>query len=187
MANEAQTTAIVETNDPARALAAAVSWLAGRPQRRDLVVLSDFQRGLLDSNDVRAIPADISLTFRRIPVVSTTVVETRWTAGDRRIVVRATPRGDVTDADWATTKEDGRGSAVTLLGAEGDRAAQKLQDPGIRHLAILVENFDAAYAKLKGLNVSFLAEPFENQGNRLVFFTDVDGNYLHLIQRQKSL
>jgi glyoxylase I family protein len=79
------------------------------------------------------------------------------------------------------------GSMLEIIPSEGDRAAQKLKDPGIRHLAILVENFDAAYAKLKGLNVSFLAEPFENQGNRLVFFTDVDGNYLHLIQRQKPL
>ena len=79
------------------------------------------------------------------------------------------------------------GSMLEIIPSEGDRAAQKLKDPGIRHLAILVENFDAAYARLKGLNVSFLAEPFENQGNRLVFFTDVDGNYLHLIQRQKPL
>jgi glyoxylase I family protein len=79
------------------------------------------------------------------------------------------------------------GSMLEIIPSEGDRAAQKLKDPGIRHLAILVENFEAAYAKLKGLNVSFLAEPFENQGNRLVFFTDVDGNYLHLIQRQKPL
>jgi len=79
------------------------------------------------------------------------------------------------------------GSMLEIIPSEGDRAAQKLKDPGIRHLAILVEDFDAAYARLKGLNVSFLAEPFENQGNRLVFFTDVDGNYLHLIQRQKPL
>lgn len=79
------------------------------------------------------------------------------------------------------------GSMLEIIPSEGDRAAQKLKDPGIRHLAILVENFDAAYAKLKELNVSFLAEPFENQGNRLVFFTDMDGNYLHLIQRQKPL
>jgi len=26
-----------------------------------------------------------------------------------------------------------------------------------------------------------------NQGNRLVFFTDCDGNFVHLIQREKPL
>jgi hypothetical protein len=32
-----------------------------------------------------------------------------------------------------------------------------------------------------------LTEPYNNQGNRLVFFTDSDGNILHLIQREKPL
>jgi len=123
MANEAQASIVVETSDPAQALGAAVSWLAGHHQRGELVVLSDFQRGQLDSSDVRAIPDDVSLTLRRIPVVSSAVIETRWTAGDRRISVRATPRGDVTDAEWATTKDNGSSSALTLLGADSDRAA----------------------------------------------------------------
>jgi hypothetical protein len=30
-------------------------------------------------------------------------------------------------------------------------------------------------------------EPFSNQGNRLVFFTDGDGNLVHLIHREKPL
>ena len=40
---------------------------------------------------------------------------------------------------------------------------------------------------LKQLGVKFLTEPFNNQGNRLVFFTDGDGNILHLIQRERPL
>jgi hypothetical protein len=35
--------------------------------------------------------------------------------------------------------------------------------------------------------VTFLDSPYETQGNRLVFFTDPDGNVLHLIQRGKPL
>ena len=123
IANEAQASVVVEANDPAQAVAAGVSWLAGQYQRRELVVLSDFQRGQLDSNDVRVMPEDVSLTLRRIPVVDAARVETHWAAGDRRIAVHAAPRGDVTDAEWVTTTENGASSPLTLLGAEGDRAA----------------------------------------------------------------
>ena len=62
-----------------------------------------------------------------------------------------------------------------------------LKDPGIRHMAVDVENFDEALAILRSKDVNFVGEPFENQGNRLAFFTDLDGNYLHLISRPKPL
>ena len=62
-----------------------------------------------------------------------------------------------------------------------------MKDEGIRHLAIDVEDFDAGLAVLQGLQVNFLGEPFSNQGNRLVFFTDCDGNILHLIARPAPL
>src|SRR5437879_5786737 len=61
------------------------------------------------------------------------------------------------------------------------------KDAGIRHLAIQPDNFDTAYAQLQAKGVHFVGEPFENQGNRLVFFNDLDGNLLHLIHREKPL
>jgi glyoxylase I family protein len=79
------------------------------------------------------------------------------------------------------------GSMLEIIPSEGDRAAQKMKDPGIRHLAIDVDNFDQALAELQGKQVSFLTEPFNNQGNRLVFFSDLDGNIVHLISRPKPL
>src|SRR5882757_701852 len=79
------------------------------------------------------------------------------------------------------------GSMLEIIPSEGDRAAQKMKDPGIRHLAIDVSDFDAAHAQLKAQEVNFLGEPFNNKGNRLVFFTDCDGNILHLITREKPL
>ncbi len=79
------------------------------------------------------------------------------------------------------------GSMLEIIPSEGDRSPQKMKDPGIRHLAIGVDNFDAAFAELRTRGVDFLGEPFVNQGNRLVFFTDLDGNILHLIQRQRPL
>jgi glyoxylase I family protein len=79
------------------------------------------------------------------------------------------------------------GSMLEIIPSEGDRAAQKMKDPGIRHLAILVDDFDAAQAELRTKGVTFLGEPINNQGNRLVFFADGDGNFVHLVHRVKAL
>jgi glyoxylase I family protein len=79
------------------------------------------------------------------------------------------------------------GTMLEIIPSEGDRAAQKMKDPGIRHLAIAVDNFDVAHEQLKAKSVKFLGEPFTTQGNRLVFFADADGNILHLIEREKPL
>jgi Lactoylglutathione lyase and related lyases len=79
------------------------------------------------------------------------------------------------------------GSMLEIIPSVGDRAPQQLKDPGIRHLAVNVDDFDEAYRLLKSSNVNFLGEPFENQGNRLVFFSDCDGNVLHLIKRPQPL
>ena len=79
------------------------------------------------------------------------------------------------------------GSMLEIIPSLGDRGPQTLKDPGIRHLAVEVDDFDAGLKELRAKNVSILGEPFENKGNRLVFFTDLDGNYLHLISREKPL
>jgi catechol 2,3-dioxygenase-like lactoylglutathione lyase family enzyme len=70
---------------------------------------------------------------------------------------------------------------------DSPRPAQQLRDVGIRHLAIGVTDFDAEYGRLKADGVAFITEPETAKGNRVVFFTDPDGNYLHLIQREKPL
>ncbi len=79
------------------------------------------------------------------------------------------------------------GAMLEIIPAEGQPSVPKMRDPGLRHLAVLVSDFEASLAHLRQRGVSFLGEPFENQGNRLVFFSDGDGNILHLIQRQKPL
>lgn len=79
------------------------------------------------------------------------------------------------------------GSMLEIIPSQGERAPQAMRDPGIRHLAIDVDDFDKALTELKSKQVHFLAEPYENQGNRLVFFSDCDGNILHLISRPNPL
>lgn len=79
------------------------------------------------------------------------------------------------------------GSMLEIIPSEGGRATNEMRTPGIRHLAIAVDDFDAAHAQLKALAVTFLGEPYTTQGNRLVFFSDPDGNILHLIERPVPL
>jgi len=89
------------------------------------------------------------------------------------------------DGNYFVRAKDG--SMLEIIPSLGDRGPQNLKDPGIRHLAVDVDNFDEALGQLRGKKVHFITEPFENQGNRLVFFADLDGNYLHLISRPKPL
>jgi catechol 2,3-dioxygenase-like lactoylglutathione lyase family enzyme len=82
------------------------------------------------------------------------------------------------------------GSVIEIIPSEGSRPPQSMannKNPGIRHLAIGVDDFAAAHEHLKSLNVKFLGEPFELGANRLVFFNDGDGNLVHLIKRAKPL
>jgi glyoxylase I family protein len=79
------------------------------------------------------------------------------------------------------------GAMLEIIPSEGTRAEQKMRDEGIRHLAIEVTDFDAAHAALVAQGVHFTGQPYVNQGNRLVFFTDCDGNFVHLIQRERPL
>jgi Aerotolerance regulator N-terminal len=123
LAGEATASIVIETSEPARALEGAVAWLGQRYQRADVAVISDFQRGQLDANDVRAIPADVSVTLHRVPVAGASPIETQWTSGSRRVAVRAVPRGQSMDAEWMVTSESRGDSTVALLGAESDRAA----------------------------------------------------------------
>ena len=51
----------------------------------------------------------------------------------------------------------------------------------------IVDDFDAAMQELRSRGIEFLTQPTAMQGNRLIFFSDADGNYLHLIQRPQPL
>lgn len=78
-------------------------------------------------------------------------------------------------------------SLIEIIPAEGTRPATEMRTPGMRHIAISVDDFDTAYRQLQSQGVPFEAEPYETGGNRLVFFKDPDGNLVHLIKRAKPL
>ena len=79
------------------------------------------------------------------------------------------------------------GAMIELVPARdaGPRAdAFKRFQPGIRHVALRVADFDAAYARLKQLGVTFTVEPGEAMGGgKTVLFRDPEGNELQIVQR----
>lgn len=79
------------------------------------------------------------------------------------------------------------GTMLEIIPGKGPLTAPQFDDPGIRHLAIETDDFEAAHEHLKAQGVKFLGEPVSKQGNRLLFFADRDGNILHLIQRERPL
>jgi len=79
------------------------------------------------------------------------------------------------------------GGLIEIIPAEGERIASAMRTPGMRHIAIAVDDFDAAYQQLKEQGVKFEGEPYTNDGNRLVFFKDADANLIHLIHRETAL
>ena len=79
------------------------------------------------------------------------------------------------------------GTMLEIIPSAGERPSNQMKDPGIRHLAILVDDFDAAHRQLKQAGVQFLTEERNLKGNRLVFFADGDGNIVHLIHRETPL
>jgi glyoxylase I family protein len=79
------------------------------------------------------------------------------------------------------------GGMIEIMPAEGPVPETQFRTPGLRHIAISVEDFDQAHAHLQAKGVKFTGAPYVNAGNRLVFFKDPDGNLVHLIERETEL
>ncbi len=59
---------------------------------------------------------------------------------------------------------------------------------GFRHLAICVDDFDAAVERVRAAQVPGLKDPVvAEDGFSIMFFEDIDGNPVHLVKRPKAL
>jgi glyoxylase I family protein len=82
----------------------------------------------------------------------------------------------------------GDGSMIEIIeAAPGTTPTEGLKAAGLRHMALSVSDFDATYARLKEKGVRFLTDAQKTDGNSLAFFTDPDGNVLHLLHREKPM
>ena len=79
------------------------------------------------------------------------------------------------------------GSMIEIIPAEGAPGPNTMKSPGLRHLALKVSDFEQVLGVLRSKNVHFLTEPAESKGNKVVFFSDPEGNILHLLERQTPL
>ena len=78
------------------------------------------------------------------------------------------------------------GTMLEIIPSEGDPVKTAMKTPGIRHLAISVDDIDAGKKDLQSKGVEIIQE-LNAGGNRLVFFLDPDGNILHLIYRETPI
>ena len=68
------------------------------------------------------------------------------------------------------------GTMLEIIPSEGDRAPQQMKDPGIRHLAITRGRFRCRHGGVAETRRSVSHPTHRVQGNRLIFFSDGDGN-----------
>ena len=62
------------------------------------------------------------------------------------------------------------GAMLEIIPSIGDRGPQTLKDPGIRHLAVEVEDFDAGLKELRAKNVNIIARTVREQRQPSGFF-----------------
>lgn len=77
------------------------------------------------------------------------------------------------------------GTMLEVISAnQAPRTEHDPRDAGIRHICIGVEDFEETVAELKGKRVTFTGEVIDlPSGGKVVFFTDPEGNLLHLVHR----
>jgi len=79
------------------------------------------------------------------------------------------------------------GAMLEIIPSDGPAVETKMKTPGIRHIAVMVSDFDRAQEELQTKGAQFLSDALNVKGNRLLFFADGDGNILHLIARPQPL
>ena len=78
------------------------------------------------------------------------------------------------------------GTMLELIPSEGDAVETSMRTPGIRHLAVKVDDFDEGVKDLESKGIKIVQ--FVDAGpNRLAFFLDPEGNILHLIHRSEPI
>jgi glyoxylase I family protein len=76
---------------------------------------------------------------------------------------------------------------LEFVTAENTSPSPGIRDSGIRHIAFSVDDLEAAHAQLKSTGIEFEPLPIVLPAMRLHFFRDLEGNYLHLVCREKPL
>ncbi len=133
LADEADVSRLLESASPADALAGAEAWLAQQRQRREVVIVSDFQVGSVNEPALTRVPSDIGLRFVRVgsnAPAPRDPLETRAVFGETEITARAMPTGipDTTatartEITWTARRVDTtRDTGIRLLAGDTEHA-----------------------------------------------------------------
>jgi catechol 2,3-dioxygenase-like lactoylglutathione lyase family enzyme len=79
------------------------------------------------------------------------------------------------------------GMMIEFIPSAGEAPPHTLKTQGLRHIAILVNEFEKEVEALRAKGVTLIDEPLLKGGNKVVFFADPEGNILHLLEREKPL
>ena len=99
-AAEANAAVLLESRNPPHAIAGAVAWLRTQPGAREIIVISDFQSGTVDSTTFARVPPDIGIRLSRIETTNPATLETLLAGGTDSIVGRITLEGFRTEIEW---------------------------------------------------------------------------------------
>ena len=79
-------------------------------------------------------------------------------------------------------------SMIEFCKADSDNVPTELSVPGIRHIALSVDEFEPVVAKVKESGAEIITDASVNaKGIGTLFFRDPEGNILHLIYRPEPL
>ena len=79
-------------------------------------------------------------------------------------------------------------SMIEFCSSESVNIPTELTVPGIRHIAISVDDFEALVLRVKDTGVEILKDAVvSDKGIGTMFFRDPEGNILHLISRKTPL
>ena len=79
----ASSSTVVEAPSLASGIESAVAWLSTQTGARELVIVSDFQRGSLDAADIAMVPSGVGVRFTPVPRAPTTLPPGFELRGDR--------------------------------------------------------------------------------------------------------
>jgi hypothetical protein len=125
LARDAQASIVVRSPDPARAIPAAVAWVAKQGRRGEIAIVSDFQRGAVDAVDLGRVPAALGIALRRVAANdSAKVARLAWITNERQLEARVTTTPTGTNVEWSPpANEQAVVVPVDLLAGPADAAA----------------------------------------------------------------
>jgi glyoxylase I family protein len=80
------------------------------------------------------------------------------------------------------------GGVIEIMPDNGEKpVTHHPYDPGIRHIALRVQDFEAAYGSLEGKVLGLMPPAPAAGGGQIAFFHDPEGNLLQLVSRDSEL